>query len=102
MAQRDTDAGGYPVDQNFYYGFNTSWADTDTEVVNKTIALINSAATDASSFMFSYQVQVDEAGHSYGGGSPEYAQAVTNVRTTSRRSWTRLRLANSPPARTGR
>ncbi len=73
------DAGGYPVDQNFYYGFTTSWADTDTEVVNKTIDLINGAATDTSSFMFSYQVQVDEAGHTYGGGSPEYAQAVTNV-----------------------
>ncbi len=73
------DAGGYPVDQNFYYGFETSWADSDTQVVNKTIDLINSAATDASSFMFSYQVQVDEAGHSYGGGSTEYAQAVTNV-----------------------
>ena len=72
-------AGGYPADQNFYYGFTTSWAATDSEVVNKTIDLINNAATDTSSFMFSYQVQVDEAGHSYGGGSPEYAQAVTNV-----------------------
>ncbi|MGI9163998.1 MAG: alkaline phosphatase family protein [Mycobacterium sp.] len=73
------DAGGYPVDQNFYYSFSTSWADTDTEVVNKTINLINTTPADASSFMFSYQAQVDEAGHSYGGGSPEYAQAVTNV-----------------------
>ena len=72
-------AGGYPADENFYYGFTDSWAATDTEVVNKTIDLINNAATDTSSFMFSYQVQVDEAGHSYGGGSPEYAQAVTNV-----------------------
>jgi hypothetical protein len=48
-------------------------------VVDKTIDLINTAATDTSSFMFSYQVQVDEAGHSYGGGSPQYAEAVTNV-----------------------
>lgn len=72
-------AGGYPADQNFYYGFTDSWAATDTEVVNKTIDLINSTAVATSSFMFSYQVQVDEAGHSYGGGSPEYAQAVTNV-----------------------
>ncbi len=72
-------AGGYPADQSFYYSFTDSWAATDTEVVNKTIDLINNAATDTSSFMFSYQVQVDEAGHSYGGGSPEYAQAVTNV-----------------------
>lgn len=72
-------AGGYPADQNFYYGFDTSWAVTDSEVVNKTIDLINTTPTDTSSFMFSYQVQVDEAGHSYGGGSPQYAQAVTNV-----------------------
>lgn len=72
-------AGGYPADQNFYFGFNTSWADTDTAVVNKTIELIKNTPTDTSSFMFSYQVQVDEAGHSYGGGSAEYARAVTNV-----------------------
>lgn len=72
-------AGGYPADENYFYGFNTSWADTDADVVNKTIELIDSTPIDTSSFMFSYQVQVDEAGHSYGGGSPEYAQAVTNV-----------------------
>ena len=72
-------AGGYAADQNVFYGFETSWADTDALVVNKTIDLINNAATDTSSFMFSYQVQVDEAGHSYGGGSVEYAEAVTNV-----------------------
>lgn len=73
------EAGGYPADQNIYFDFTDSWAATDTEVVNKTIDLINSTPTDASSFMFSYQVQVDEAGHSFGGGSPEYAQAVNNV-----------------------
>ena len=72
-------AGGYPADQNFYFGFDTSWADTDTLVVNKTIDLINNAATDTSSFIFSYQVQVDEAGHFYGGGSTQYAEAVTDV-----------------------
>ena len=72
-------AGGYPADENIFFGFTDSWAATDAEVVNKTIELIGSAATDTSSFMFSYQVQVDEAGHSYGGGSPEYAEAVTNV-----------------------
>lgn len=72
-------AGGYPADENYFYGLNTNWADTDADVVNKTIELINTTPTDASSFMFSYQVQVDEAGHAYGGGSPEYAQAVTNV-----------------------
>ena len=73
------EAGGYPADQNFYIEFTDSWASTDTAVVNKTIDLINNTPTDTSSFMFSYQVQVDEAGHSFGGGSPEYAEAVNNV-----------------------
>ena len=51
------------------------------EVVDYTIELISTAplADRRRSFIFSYQVQVDEAGHAYGGGSPEYAEAVTNV-----------------------
>lgn len=73
------DAGAYPVDNNFSYGFTDSWAATDAQVVAKTIDLINATAADSSSFIFSYQVQVDEAGHSFGGGSQEYAEAVTNV-----------------------
>lgn len=75
------ESGGYPANENKYFAFNNSWADTDQQVVDYTIGLINAAAADPneSAFIFSYQVQVDEAGHAYGGGSPEYAQAVTNV-----------------------
>lgn len=74
-------AGSYPVApaDNFFIDFTNNWADTDQEVVNKTIDLINTTSTTSSSFLFSYQVQVDEAGHAYGGGSAEYKQAVTNV-----------------------
>jgi len=72
-------AGAYPADSNTYYGFTDSWAATDAQVTAKTVDLINATTPGSSSFVFSYQVQVDEAGHSFGGGSPEYAQAVTNV-----------------------
>ncbi len=74
-------AGGYPADHNVYVPFQNSWADTDAQVTAETVARILGTTTnpDVSSFMFSYQVQVDEAGHGYGGGSPEYAQAVVNV-----------------------
>jgi hypothetical protein len=76
------DAGGFPADTNIYYNnadFNGVWADTDQAVTDKTVALITGAKADTSTFLFSYQVQVDEAGHSYGGGSAEYKQAVINV-----------------------
>lgn len=74
-------AGGYPADTNIFVPFDTSWADTDAQVTAATIAQILATADnpDVSSFLFSYQVQVDEAGHAYGGGSPEYADAVVNV-----------------------
>ncbi len=74
-------AGSYPVDpaDNYFVEFTDNWADTDQIVVDKTIDLINNTSTASSSFLFSYQVQVDEAGHTYGGGSPQFAQAITNV-----------------------
>lgn len=75
-------AGGFPADTNVYYDyadFNDNWADTDQAVTDKTVALINGANAGTPTFLFSYQVQVDEAGHTYGGGSAEYKQAVINV-----------------------
>ena len=57
-----------------------------------------------SSFIFSYQVQVDEAGHAYGGGSPEYAEAVTNVSNNIADIMTAVNAWNADPipARSGR
>lgn len=74
-------AGGYPVDNSLYIPYQDSWADTDAEVTSQTIAQILATQDNPNidTFMFSYQVQVDEAGHEFGGGSQEYAQAVMNV-----------------------
>ncbi|MBS9535883.1 alkaline phosphatase family protein [Mycobacterium sp. M1] len=74
-------AGGTGADHNVFVPFENSWADTDAQVTAETIAKIlgTAANPDVSSFLFSYQVQVDEAGHGFGGGSSEYAQAVINV-----------------------
>ncbi|WP_046301065.1 alkaline phosphatase family protein [Mycobacterium sp. UM_Kg27] len=74
-------AGGYGADNNLFVPFQNSWADTDAEVTSQTIAQILATTTNPNidNFIFSYQVQADEAGHSYGGGSAEYAQAVINV-----------------------
>lgn len=75
-------AGGFPADTNIYYNvddFNGVWANADQAVTDKTIALINGATAGTPTFLFSYQVQVDEAGHEFGGGSQEYKQAVINV-----------------------
>jgi len=74
-------AGGYGADNNLFVPFQNSWADTDAEVTAQTIAQILATTTNPNidTFMFSYQVQVDEAGHEFGGGSDEYMQAVINV-----------------------
>jgi hypothetical protein len=73
-------AGGYAADTNIFVAqVNGNWADTDAAVTTNTIDLINNASDIDSSFIFSYQVQVDEAGHSFGGGSPEYKAAINNV-----------------------
>ncbi len=74
-------AGAYPVgaDDNVFVPFDTSWEDTDDDVTTATIARINATQAADSSFIFSYQVAVDEAGHAYGGGSPEYAAAIVNT-----------------------
>ncbi|MGV0625635.1 alkaline phosphatase family protein [Mycolicibacter minnesotensis] len=75
------DAGGYPADSNTFFEFDGSWANTDALVTAETISQIlqTTANPDIPNFLFSYQVQADEAGHTFGGGSAEYAQAVINV-----------------------
>jgi hypothetical protein len=74
-------AGAYPVaaDDNIFVPFDTSWEDTDDDVTAATIARIEATQAADASFIFSYQVAVDEAGHEYGGGSPEYAAAIRNT-----------------------
>ncbi|MGV0625638.1 alkaline phosphatase family protein [Mycolicibacter minnesotensis] len=75
-------AGNYPADNNVFVPFQDSWATTDSLVVDHTIDKIMATLDnpdDISSFLFSYQVQADEAGHSYGSGSEQFEQAIINV-----------------------
>ncbi len=73
--------GNHPVDNNVFVPFHNSFADTDALVTEYTIAKILATIDnpDVSSFLFSYQGQADNIGHAFGGGSPEFAQAVINV-----------------------
>ena len=72
-------AGGYAADVNEFVPFDTTWEETDNQVVDATIARIAATAATDSSFIFSYQVAADEASHAAGGGSQEYADAVVNT-----------------------
>jgi hypothetical protein len=75
------DAGGYPADVNTYipYDAEDGWEAADDEVADATIALINATGGDESTFVFSYQVGVDEEGHLHGGNSTQYRDAVINT-----------------------
>lgn len=75
------DAGGYPADVNTYipYDAEDGWEAADDAVADATIALINDTGGDESTFIFSYQVGVDEEGHLHGGDSPQYRDAVINT-----------------------
>lgn len=72
-------AGAFPVDENILIDFDTSWAKTDAEVVDRTIDLITNSSASTPTMVFSYQVQVDEAGHTYGRDSQQYTDAIVNV-----------------------
>ncbi|OBK89682.1 alkaline phosphatase family protein [Mycolicibacter sinensis] len=75
-------AGGYSADNNVFVPADDSPADSDALVTALTIAQIMATQNnedDISSFLFSYQSQADTAGHSFGGGSDEYMQAVINL-----------------------
>ena len=75
------DAGGYPADVNSYIAYQeeAGWEAADDEVAKQTIAYINSVKATDPTFIFSYQVGVDEEGHLHGGASPEYRDALINT-----------------------
>lgn len=71
------EAGLYPVDTAILVPQvpgDANWSQTDAEVTAQTVAAIQSG--EPPNFLFSYLVQVDEAGHQYGGGSQQYADAI--------------------------
>lgn len=58
---------------------DTDWSLTDDAVGAATVNAITNADYSVPNFMFSYFVGVDENGHMHGGGSQQYADAITNV-----------------------
>ncbi len=73
-------AGSAPADTILYYPqINNSWLDTDDEVGTASVNAITNTAAGTPSFQFSYFVGVDDTGHEFNAGSPEYANALRNV-----------------------
>lgn len=73
-------AGSIPADIIKYYPqINDSWLDTDDEVGTASIDAIENTIAGTPSFQFTYFVGVDETGHEYSAGSPQYADALRNV-----------------------
>lgn len=58
---------------------DSNWSKTDNAVGEATVAAIQAANPNNPNFIFSYFVGVDENGHNNGGGSQQYADAITNV-----------------------
>lgn len=61
---------------------DTNWSQTDTAVADETVKSILGTAPgyeDVPNFLFSYLVQVDEAGHAHGGASTQYTDALTRT-----------------------
>lgn len=75
-------SGSLPADSVQYVSQvagDTDWSLTDDAVGQATVNAITNANYSVPNFMFSYFVGVDENGHMHGGGSQQYADAITNV-----------------------
>lgn len=78
-------AGTYGADQSVLIPRvpgDTNWSKTDEAVTAetvKTIAGVDPGYQDVPNFLFSYLVQVDEAGHQHGGASAQYTDALTRT-----------------------
>ena len=73
-------AGSIPADLiKFFPKYNNSWLDTDDLVGQASVDAINGTTAGVSSFNFTYFVGVDDTGHEYDAGSPQYKAALTNV-----------------------
>lgn len=60
------------------------YAEADAAVANETVKSILGTELgyqDVPNFLFTYMTGVDEAGHLYGGASPEYAEAIQRANT---------------------
>ncbi|BBY63385.1 hypothetical protein MHEL_16280 [Mycolicibacterium helvum] len=73
-------AGSIPADKiMFFPKYNNSWLATDDLVGQASVDAINGTTPGVSSFNFTYFVGVDDTGHEYDAGSPQYAAALRNV-----------------------
>lgn len=58
---------------------DTDWSQTDAKVTEETIKAIRGEGEEIPDVLFTYLVQVDEAGHANGGDSREYAAAIART-----------------------
>ena len=75
-------AGSIPADENVFVAQmagDTNWLETDDAVADRTVDAISGLNGPTPNFLFSYFGGVDENGHMYGGGSPEYAASIRNM-----------------------
>jgi hypothetical protein len=75
-------AGSIPADEIVFVpqiGGDTNWSKTDDAVGDVTVEAIGNTAAGVPSFLFTYFAGVDENGHTHGGASPQYAEAIRNV-----------------------
>ena len=77
-------AGSNPADLVTYIpqlAGDGNWSLTDAAVTSATRDAILGADADTPTFLFSYLVQVDEAGHAHGGASQQYKEAIQRTNT---------------------
>jgi hypothetical protein len=80
-------AGSHPADETVFIPRGADdpvYAGADAAVTDETVKSIlgtTAGYEDVPNFLFTYMTQVDEAGHQYGGASPEYAAAIARTNT---------------------
>lgn len=72
-------AGAFPADNIEFVGHDPSdtlWAASQAQVTTQAQTAIGLADPAKGNLIFAYYVGVDEVGHAFGGGSPQYTQAL--------------------------
>ncbi|MCV6966972.1 PE-PGRS family protein [Mycobacterium intermedium] len=72
-------AGAFPADNIQFVGHDPNdvlWAASQAQVTSQATAAIMAADPNKGNLIFAYYVGVDEVGHAFGGGSPQYVQAL--------------------------
>lgn len=73
-------SGSLPADYIRYFEpVNNDFISSDNDVAAESINVIRNTAAGTPSFQFTYFVGVDDTGHEFDAGSPQYANALRNV-----------------------